>query len=115
MFIREFVVEDYVDRVQVGGAGVVAGQDAGSESALQWGEVEDRVTVAAEDELDEAVAESADSVVEEDGVGHGTLETLAGCEVKSPTPSASPLASLGASAKQGRLCVGAPPRAHLRV
>jgi hypothetical protein len=37
--------------------------------------------------LDEAVAESADAVVEEDGVGHGTLETLAACEVKSPTLS----------------------------
>jgi len=51
--------------------------------------VEDRLAIAAEDELDEAVAESADAVVEEDGVGHGTLETLAAAKSKAP-PYVSP-------------------------
>jgi hypothetical protein len=38
---------------------------------LQRGEAEDGIAIAAEDELDEAVAESADAVVEEDGRRHG--------------------------------------------
>jgi len=51
----------------------VAGEDAGGERALQRCETEDAMAVAAKDELDEAVAESADAVVEED-VRHVTGE-----------------------------------------
>ena len=49
--------------------------------------MESLVAVVAEGELDEAVAECADAVVEEDGVGRGTWKTLAACEVKNPTLS----------------------------
>ncbi len=65
------MVDDDVDRIERVGAGAVLGEDAGSESALQRGETEDGVAVAAKDELDEAVAESADAVVKQDGMGHG--------------------------------------------
>jgi hypothetical protein len=73
-------VDDDVDRIESVGAGAVLGEDAGSERALQRGETEDGVAIAAKDELDEAVAESADAVVEQDGMGHGwvTWKTLAG-------------------------------------
>ncbi len=43
----------------------------GGEWTLQRGELKDGVAIAAKDELDEAVAEAADAVVEKDGVGHG--------------------------------------------
>lgn len=76
-FVGEIVVEDYVDRVQIGGVDAVAGEDAGGGSALQRGETEDGMAVAAKDELDEAVAKSADAVVEEDGVRHASRKTLA--------------------------------------
>jgi len=65
----------------------MAGQDAGGEGALQRGEAEDSVGIAAEDELVQPVTESADAVVEEDGVGHVTAKTLASCEIKGPTLS----------------------------
>ena len=67
-FVGEFMVEDDIDRIEVGGVGAVAGEDAGGEWALQRGETEYGIVIAAENELDEAVAESADAVVEEDGV-----------------------------------------------
>jgi hypothetical protein len=70
MFVGEFVVEDDVNCVEITGAGGVAGEDGCGESALQRGETEDGVAVTAENELDEAAAESADAVVEKDGVGH---------------------------------------------
>lgn len=63
---------DYdVDCVEIGGTGAVAGEDGSGKRALQRGEAEDGVAIAAEDELDKAVAECADAVVEEDGVRHG--------------------------------------------
>ena len=76
------MVEDHVDRIQIGGVDGVADEDAGGGIALQRGETEDGIAIAAEDELDEAVAESADVVVEEDGVGHGwvTWKTLTGAD-----------------------------------
>ncbi len=76
-FVGEFMVEDDVDRVELGGIDAVAGEDAGGEWALQRGETEDGVVIATENELDEAVAESADAVVEKDGMGHGAVP----CEV----------------------------------
>ena len=69
-FVGQFMVEHDVDGVEVGGAGAVPEKDAGSEGALQRGETEDRFAIAAEDKLDETVAQSADAVVEKDGVGH---------------------------------------------
>ena len=66
-FVGEVMVEDDVDGVAVGGVGTVAGEDASGDGALQRGETENGVAIAAEDELDKAVAESADAVVEEDG------------------------------------------------
>jgi hypothetical protein len=70
IFVGEFGVYYYIDGVEIGGVGVVAGQCAGGQRALQPGEPESCVAIAAEGELDEAVTESADAVVEEDGVGH---------------------------------------------
>src|ERR1700719_3299679 len=64
MFVGEFVVDDDVNCVEIDGAGGVAGEDGCGESALQRGE--DGVAVTAENELDEAVAESADAVIEKD-------------------------------------------------
>jgi len=71
MFVGEFVIDDDVDCVEITGAGGVAGEDGCGESALQRGETEEGIAVTAENDLDEAVAESADAVVEKDGVGHG--------------------------------------------
>jgi hypothetical protein len=68
LFVGKFVVEDDVNGIEVAGVGAVAGEDACGERALQGGETEDGMAIAAENELDEAVAQSADSVVEEDGV-----------------------------------------------
>jgi hypothetical protein len=63
-------VEDNIQCVEVGGTDVVAGKDAGGKSALQRCEAEGAVRIATENELDEAMAEAADTVVENDGVGH---------------------------------------------
>jgi hypothetical protein len=63
-------IDDDVDRIQMAGVKVVTGEDAGGKGALQRCETESGIAVAAKDELDEAVAESADAVVEEDRVGH---------------------------------------------
>jgi len=76
------MVHNYEDCIQSGGTGAVAGEDGRGERALHRGEAEDSVAIATEDELDEAAAERADAVVEEDGVGHGTAKTLAFCEVR---------------------------------
>jgi hypothetical protein len=69
-FVGQVMVEHHVNRIKVGGADAVAGEDAGGEGALQRGETEDRFAIATENKLDEAVAQSAHAVVEEDGVGH---------------------------------------------
>lgn len=67
------VVDDYIDGVEIGGVGAMAGEDGGGEGALQSSEAEDRIAVMTEDELGEAVAETADTVVKEDGKGHGVI------------------------------------------
>lgn len=54
----------------------MARQDACSERTLQRGETKVGIAVAAKHELDEAVAQSADAVVEDDKM-HGILTTLA--------------------------------------
>jgi hypothetical protein len=56
----------------------VTGEYGSGESALERCKTEDGIVVAAENELNETVAESADAVVEEDGVRHGwvTSKTL---------------------------------------
>jgi hypothetical protein len=70
-FVRLAVVDDHVDRVEIGGIYAVPSEDFSGEVALQRGELKDGAVIAAKNELDEAVAESADTVVQEDGVGHG--------------------------------------------
>ena len=60
---------DDIECVEGGSAGPVAGEDFGGDRALKRGEAEEVSPVMAEGELDETVAESADTVVEEDGVG----------------------------------------------
>ncbi len=94
------MVKDDVDRIEIVVADAVAGENARGESALQGCETEKVIAVAAEDELDEAVAESADAVVEEDGVGHATSKTLAplgfpgaGCDYGRGTSAISTTAS----------------------
>lgn len=77
VFVRQVVVEDNVNRIEASGVGAVAGKDAGGERALQRGEAENGTAVTAKNELDETVAESADTVVEEEWVGHGIWKTLA--------------------------------------
>ena len=69
-FVGELVVEGDIDRVENARIDAVAGEDGGGERALQRRETEDGIAIAAKNELDEAVAESAAAVVEEDGVGH---------------------------------------------
>ena len=58
-------VNDNVECVDVAGIDAVAGENVGSESALQRGEAENRVVIVAESELNQTVAESADSVIRE--------------------------------------------------
>ena len=64
------VVGDHIDGVEVVSVRAVAAHDAGSEGTLQRGEAENIPAVVAQDELDQAVAQSADAVVEEGGVWH---------------------------------------------
>jgi|SRR5271170_1257110 len=82
------MVDNYIDGIESGRAGAVAGEDGHGERALQRGEAEDGIAIAAEDESDKAVAESADAVVEKDGVRHefAIWMTLAGAGIKNPAP-----------------------------
>jgi hypothetical protein len=70
-FVRKFVIEDDVDGVKVLRIGIVTGQDTRGERTLQRGKAKDGVGIAAEDELIQAVAESACAVVKNDRVSHG--------------------------------------------
>ena len=71
-FVGLVVVDDEVDRIEVGRIRAVADKDAGGQRTLQRGEAEDGAAIAAEDESDQPVAETADTVVEEDGRRHGS-------------------------------------------
>lgn len=65
-------VDDHVDGVEMCGGGTMAVENL-CERALQGGEAEDLGVIATEEELDETVAESPNTVVEEDrvgGIGH---------------------------------------------
>ena len=53
----------------LGGLGAEGGKELGGERAFEWDEAEDVLGVVAEEEADDSVAENADAVVEEDGVG----------------------------------------------
>lgn len=64
------MVDDDIKRIQIAGVDAVMGEDAGGESTLQPRKTKIRIVIAAENELDEAVAESADTIVEKDRVGH---------------------------------------------
>jgi hypothetical protein len=70
-YVRPFIVEHDIDRIQSDRIRAVAREYTGSKGALQGSETEDRFAITAENELNEAVAESTDTVVEEDRWGHG--------------------------------------------
>jgi len=66
-------VDDQVDGLERCSGRAMALENLCGERALEGGEAEDRGVIATEDELDETVAESANTVVEEDrvgGIGH---------------------------------------------
>ena len=69
-FIFRFIVEDDIDRIQGTRTYAVAREYLRGEIALQRSEAEGLFAVAAKNELDESVAESADTVVEKDGIRH---------------------------------------------
>jgi hypothetical protein len=69
-FVGLAAVDHNICGVEIGWIGAVTGEDASCERALQRGEAKVRRAVVAKNELNVAVAESADAVVEEDGVGH---------------------------------------------
>ena len=89
MFVGKFVIGDNVDGVEVVGISPVTRKDAGREGALQRCETKDGVGIPAEDELVEAVAESADAVVENDRVRHGLggMDDSNICGIKIPALS----------------------------
>ena len=70
------VVENQVNGVKGIGIQAMALQDCVSEGALQCGEAEMVFVIVLQDKVDEAVAEAADAVVEEDGVGHGGWQLM---------------------------------------
>ena len=70
IFVWKVGVDCHIDRVQIAGVGAVAGKDGRGESALQRGKTEESITIAAQNEPDEAVAEPPDAIVEQDGVRH---------------------------------------------
>jgi hypothetical protein len=80
VLIRQFVVQHDVDGIEVAGIASVAIKDAGGKSALQRSKAKAVLRVALKDELDKAVAEAADAVVEEDGEhdrrGRSRLQTI---------------------------------------
>jgi len=69
--VRLGVVEYNVHSVEIRGSRVVAPQYRGREVALQGGKAETILRIMLQNEMDEAVAEDADAVVENDGVGVG--------------------------------------------
>ncbi|HWX92861.1 MAG TPA: hypothetical protein VNY29_09535 [Terriglobales bacterium] len=70
-FLGLLVVRDDVERVEIDSVGSMTSENLSGERALQRGEAEEILAIMLEGELDEAVAESAKAVVEEDGVrGH---------------------------------------------
>jgi hypothetical protein len=70
-FVRKVVTEYYVNRVEICWICAMPNQNPPRQRTLQRREPEDGVRVAAQNELHEAIAQAADAVVEEDGVGHG--------------------------------------------
>jgi hypothetical protein len=62
-FVRPFIVEHDIHRIPSDRIRAVASEDTGSKGALQGSETEDRFAITAENELNEAVAKSADAVV----------------------------------------------------
>ena len=73
-FLGLLVVRDDVERLEIDSIGSITTENLSGERALQRGEAEEILAIMLEGELDEAVAESAKAVVEEDGVrGHTIL------------------------------------------
>ena len=69
MFAGESVVQDQVNRVQHIRIQPMTFEDGAGEIALQGGEAELIFAIAFQDEADKAIAQSANAVVEDDGVG----------------------------------------------
>jgi hypothetical protein len=82
-FVRLIEIDHNVKSIEVCGIFFVAGENVGGQIALQRGEAEDALRVAAENELIEAVAESADAVVEDEWGGHNSTESLMGRGVQA--------------------------------
>jgi hypothetical protein len=66
---RLFRIRHYIESVQICRRRPVAAEEACGKCALQRGEAEDVVAIVPERELDQTVAQSADTVVEQDRVG----------------------------------------------
>ena len=65
------IVEDNVESIQSVWVESMAFEDRARDSALQGSETKTIFAITLQDELDEAVAESADAVVEDNGMGIG--------------------------------------------
>src|SRR5580692_1839039 len=71
VFIGLIGVDDDINGVEISGVRPAPRKDARGQGTLQRSEAENSCGIAAQDELVQAVAESADAVVKQDGVGHG--------------------------------------------
>ncbi len=69
MFARLSVVEYQINGVQQIRIQPMTFEDSSREVALQGGEAKSVPVIALEDQLDKAVAQCANAVVEDDGVG----------------------------------------------
>jgi hypothetical protein len=76
-FAGKIRMDDNIDGVEIASVGSVAGENASRKRALERGKAKESGRVAAQDELIHPIAEPADSVVEQDGLGHGVRMTLA--------------------------------------
>jgi hypothetical protein len=69
-------VNYYVNCMNAGRIDAVAREDARGKGALQRSEAKSVISVAAQHELHKSVAETANAVVEEDGIGHAARFSL---------------------------------------
>ena len=67
------VVQNDAHGVDVCGIRVVAVEDLGGKPTLQRGETKCPFRIAAQNEPDETIAQSADAIVEEDGIGYKSV------------------------------------------
>ena len=74
---RLLEIDNYVEGVEHGRRGTVPFENARRKGTLERCEAEEITTIKVQDEADEAVAETTDTVVEEDRVGHRRHSTWA--------------------------------------